>query len=228
MALWVTPLWVWVGTLIVALPVLAVLAAVALELRSKRPLWARTLRGTRYELWSGNNLPAHGDLLIVPVAPDLKMIAGSALWARGVTAGNAQREADPLAPRDPGDAVLVAGSRYRFGRTALAVVMDRQKRYAPEWIRAALRRAVAVAADQRVTSIIIPDWTRDLVRQPRTPDAALLHQTCEAIAPIIAEAALTLAGDTHRVIFWVQEPSLAGIYRQALSEVSMNPQPSVL
>ena len=211
------PLWIWAGIVVVALPVLAVAVGVLWELRARRPSMTMNINGTRFELWCSRRLPKATDLVVVPAAPDLKLIAGSALWVRGVTAGNAQREADAKAPRVPGDAVLVAGARYRFARTALAVVMDERKQYSGEAIRDSLRRAVALASDRSISSLTLPDWTPDLMRQPRVANLAHRVSTAKLVAPMVAEAAVSLAGQVHCVRFWVQYPEIARIYREALS-----------
>lgn len=211
------PFWIWAGTGVAALPIAAVIVGVAWELRSRRPSMALNLRGTRFELWCSRRLPRTTDLVVVPVAPDLKLIAGSALWVRGVTAGHAQREADALAPREPGDAVVVAGARYRFARTGLAVVLDRRKQYSPDAIRDGIRRAVALAAERSISSVTIPDWSPDLMRQPRAQNMALRLSTAAEVAPMLVDAAMALAGQVHCVRIWVQHPEIAEVYRSAIA-----------
>lgn len=227
MALTSVPVWIWAGTAIVALPILAVLAGLLWELRSRRPVFAANVSGTKIELWVSGRLPKATDLVVVPVAPDLKLIAGSALWVRGVTAGRAQQEADALAPRELGDAAIVAGARYRFGKTGLAVVMDRRKQFTREAIQDGIRRAVALASERSITSVTIPDWTPDLMRQPRVSGPAQRVATAESVAPALCDAALALAGQVHCVRLWVRHPELVELYRGALaSTVATLPQPS--
>ncbi|MBM3492770.1 MAG: hypothetical protein FJX72_00385 [Armatimonadetes bacterium] len=226
MTLLTTPIWIWTGTAIVAVPVLAVIAVVLWEISRAKPSVDLHLGGARVELWLSPRLPGRTDLVIVPVAPDLKPIAGSALWARGATAGRASRDAEALAPREPGDAVVVAGARYRYGRTALAVVMDTQRRYTAQWIGAAVRRAVAVAvaAGRPVTSVTIPDWTPDLMRQPREAGQARHSAASAQIAPILVEAALGLVGEVHVVRLWVRDAETLGAYREALKQATTHGQ----
>ncbi len=227
MALNGVPVWIWAGTAIVALPVLAVLGGLLWELRSRRPVFSANLGGTKIELWVSGRLPKATDLVIVPVAPDLTLIAGSALWVRGVTAGRAQQEANALAPRELGDAAIVAGARYRFGKTGLAVVMDRRKQYTPQAMQDGIRRAVALAAERSIASVTIPDWTPDLMRQPRVSGPAQRVATAEIVATALCEAALALAGQVHCVRLWVRHPELADLYRGALaSNRATLPQPS--
>lgn len=219
------PLWIWIGAAIAAVPLLALIAVVVAETTAAKPLWSRRIRGTRFELWStGRVLPRRTDLVVVPVSPELKLIAGAALWVRGVTAGAAQRDADRHAPARPGTAVLVSGARYRFHRAALAVVMDSEKRYADEWVRAALQSAVAQARNEGLSSLTVLDWLDDLGRQPRLQDATYRRKTAEELAPLMADALLALAGEVPVVRLWVRHPDAADVYRDALAACAESAQ----
>jgi hypothetical protein len=154
----------------------------------------------------------------------MKPTAGSALWARGVSAGALQRYLAGQAPRQPGDAVVGPGARYRIARVAAAIVMDGQKRFAAAWIKAAVQRAVAVAADRPVTSVTIPDWTPDLMRQPRRIDAVARRSSADVVAPMVVEAALALVGNVHVVRIWIRDNDSVPAYTHALSAAATSPQ----
>lgn len=212
------PAWIWAGTAAVAVPVLVVVFVVVWEISRPRPTLVLRGDGSRLELWTGQpRMPTRSDLVIVPVAPDLKLVAGAAHWVRGVTAGRTQAEADAHAPRDPGDAVLVTGSRGRLPRVALAVVMDERKRYSAEWAIAAVRRAIEASRVDGVASVLIPDWTPDLMRQPRRQDAEFRRHEAEQIAPLVRDVALSLLGEVPVIRVWVPDPALADVYRTAFA-----------
>lgn len=218
------PAWIWAGAAITAIPVLAVVLVIIRELTRPRPIILHQSQGTRVELWAGHpRYPAYSDVVVVPVSTDLKLIAGSALWVRGVTAGMAQRQADNLAPREPGDAVLVPGSRGRFRHTALAVVMDDLKRWDPAWIAQSVQKAVALARAEGVSSILIPDWTPDLMTQPRVQDDAFRRQQGDIVAPAVSAAIRQLIGEVPVVRLWVRDPAVVESYRQAWANVSRTP-----
>lgn len=211
------PAWIWTGTAVAAIPVAAVVLAMLWEVRRPKPSLVVRQKGTRLELWeTGRRLPQRSDLVLVPVAPDLQMVAGSSLWARGATAGQAQREAAKLAPVEPGKAAVVSGARYRFGRTGLIVAMDDRKRYAPEWILSAVRDSVERTRATSVASVLIPDWTDDLCRQPRRQDASYRVKVAADIAPVVVDAAVALLGEVPVVRIWVRDAALAPVYRSEL------------
>ena len=210
------PLWIWVGAGIAGIPILLVALAILWEARSSRPIMRFRRDGTLIELWQSPTLPRATDVVVVPVSTDLKLIAGTALWARGATAGLAQREADALAPRPVGDALLVAGARYRFKRTALAVAMNDSKEYSPDSIKDSILRAAAQASSLPASSITIPDWTPDLTRQPRWMSEHDRRQQTQQAADAIVQATLALSGRVPVVRVWVKDPLAAGIYRDAL------------
>lgn len=210
------PLWIWIGAGIAAIPIGLVVLAILWEARSRRPVLQFRQDGTLFELWHSRTLPRPTDVAVVPVSTDLKLVAGSALWVRGVTADMAQREADHAAPRPVGDAVLVAGARYRFKRAALAVVMNPSKLYAAEWIRDALMRSVALAAELPASSVTIPDWTPDLMRQPRGVSEQVRRAETTRIADSLTSSALALSGRVPVVRLWVRDPLAAEIYRSHL------------
>lgn len=155
-------------------------------------------------------------MVIVPVGPDVQMVAGSALWVRGLSAGRAQREAAAHAPAKPGDAFVVAGACYRFKRTAVAVVMDDRKRFDQKWAVASVRRAVELLPDNTPRSVMFPDWTADLMRQPRTQDNTLRLEAARCVAPLVVEAALAVANQVALVRLWIADADVAEVYRSEL------------
>src|SRR5579872_2614144 len=77
--------------------------------------------------------------ILVPVAPDLKMVFGIAKRVRDYGADKVQREALKVAPLPAGEAFIGTGARYRFANTVLAVIFDEYKRTNPETITRAVR-----------------------------------------------------------------------------------------
>lgn len=216
------PTWIWIGAAIAAIPVLGVVAAVVYELIKDRPALVLKESGTRVELWGGPRQPGRADLVIVPVATDLMLIAGSALWVRGTTADQAQRDADALGPKRPGEAVLVSGARGRFRHTGLAVVMDDQKRWSVEWAVEAVRQAVALARQHGLAEVLLPDWTPDLMRQPRVANEPFRRHEAERIAPVLVEAVRSLLGEVPVVRLWVRDAAVLTVYKDLLQKGTAN------
>lgn len=213
------PTWIWAGTAVIAVPVIVVVLALLWEMTRPRPALTLRDRGTRIELWLGGpKMPGRADAVLVPVAPDLVLAAGSARWVRGVTAGVSQAHAERLAPREPGEALLVPGSRGRFRYAVLAVVMDSRKRYSDEWAIAAARATAKLASCEGIASILIPDWTPDLMSQPRTQDAAFRQREAARIAPLVLDVAEALVGEVTCVRVWVPDRATAEVYREELGK----------
>src|SRR5207237_6521738 len=115
--------------------------------------------GLSIELWvSRRRFPmmALPNALIVPVAPDLKMIFGIAKIARDWGANKVQYEANQVAPLPPGEAFIGTGARFRYRNTILAVIFDDAKRTTPERMTQCLRRAMQLAAENGADSVMVP------------------------------------------------------------------------
>lgn len=215
-----TPGWVWLGTLVILLPVGLLLLMMAADFRKRRPLKSVDLGDTTIELWVlENRLPTTADAILVPVAPDLAMVAGIAKWVRDTTANAVQYEAQRVAPLPPGEAFVGSGGKYRYQVAALAVVMDEQKRTKPEWIRDAVRRAMQLACEQDAQTCLVPDMTQDLLRQPQTITEEQRRATCEPIARATIEGILA-AGDSMEVVkIWVWRKGVEDIYLRELERL---------
>lgn len=178
---------------------------------------------TPIEIVSGSRrLPRGADVVIVPVAPDLQMVAGAARMMRGITAGKAQQEALAHAPLPVGEAILVAGAKYRYDKTALAVVMDDQKQWNEETIAAALTRAIAVSAEAGLHRVTIPDWTPDLMRQPRVQDREIRITEAQIVGRAIACALFGLPDGESRIRLWIPEEAIAAVYRKLVDDVEQS------
>src|SRR5947207_753214 len=109
--------------------------SMAWQLVAQNPAKKVSVGDTEIQLWIKERTFSSGaDAIIVPVGPDLKMVAGIAKWVRDATGDRIQHEADEVAPLPPGEAFAGAGGKFRFKIAALAVVMDDAKRTSPEWI----------------------------------------------------------------------------------------------
>ncbi len=174
--------------------------------------------GLKIELWvSQRKFPylAFPGGLVVPVAPDLKMIFGAAKIVRDWGGGRAQYEANKAAPLPPGEIFVGTGSRYRFyGKTILAVIFDEQKRTHPEWIASALKKAAAGMSDGHGSAtLMIPDMTENLLTQPNwiTEDQRL--DTARATARLMLDAILACRGTAVKTVkIWVSDPANADIF----------------
>lgn len=215
-----TPVWVWICFALMLLPLTALIIAVVYGLVRPGPVARYRAEGTRVELWvRPNRFPAAADVIVAPVAPDLRMPAGIAKWIRDATAGRAQEEARAAAPLAPGDALLVGGARYRFEHTALAVVMDDQKRVSDAWIVAAIRRGLSLAASKGATKAIVPDITDDLLRRPQTISDEERRTTCRPIAHAIVDAIIATHGEMDTIRVWVWQEALASVYREEMERL---------
>lgn len=215
-----TPGWVWLGTLIILLPVGLLLLLMVADFRKRRPLKSVALGDTTIELWvRENRLPATADAILVPVAPDLAMVAGIAKWVRDTTANAVQYEAQRAAPLPPGEAFVGSGGKYRYQIAALAVVMDEQKRTKPEWIRDAICRAMRLACEQDAQTCLLPDMTQDLLRQPQTITEEQRRETCEPIARATIEGILAAEGAMEVVKLWVWRKGVEDIYLRELERL---------
>ena len=168
--------------------------------------------------WIGNTL-RQNNALLVPVAPDLRMVFGIAKMARDWGADIAQREALKVAPLQPGDAFIGTGARYRYRHTVLAVVFDAQKRTSTDLIRQAVRRGAQLAAQQGATSLILPDMTENLLAQPNWITAQQRAETAEIVAFTLVDALKSFKGALKTVHLWCWDPRNVEFYQRELKRV---------
>jgi hypothetical protein len=198
-----SPVWVWVGALIVL--VTAVMLFISIYFPRLLPKADRRveLGDTVIELWARERrMPGGARGIVVPSAPDLKMATGISKWVRDATANAVQYEALKVAPLQPGEAFVGSGGRYRFGNTAIAVVMDDQKRTTPEWIRNGVRNALVMLRARDADTVLVPDMTEDLLRQPKWISDEQRRETCRPIARAIMEGVLEGSEDINVVKIW--------------------------
>jgi O-acetyl-ADP-ribose deacetylase (regulator of RNase III) len=214
------PLWVAIGTVFVLAHAGLLVLLMLWDLRRLRPRRVVTLPNMSIELWvRERKFPTGAGAIIVPVAPDLRMVAGIAKWVRDATANRVQYEALKAAPLAPGQAFVGSGGIYRFRIAALAVVMDDYKRTTPEWIARGVSHAIRLAREQDVDSVMLPDMTDDLVRQPQSISVEERRATCESVACAMLDGIMDAAGTVETVRIWVHRTELADIYEKALSEL---------
>ena len=163
----------------------------------------------------GNTL-FQNNALLVPVAPDMRMVFGIAKRARDWGADVAQHEALKVAPLAAGDAFLATGARYRFRYTVLAVVFDEQKRTSPELIRRAVRRGTQLAGERGVTSLILPDMTENLLAQPNWITDAQRTETAQLTAFTLIDTIKACRGMVKTIHLWCWDPRNADIYLDEL------------
>src|ERR1700722_10725330 len=96
-----------------------------------RPAYSVSKNGLNVKLWVAQRKAPflmtsaiRNQAMLVPVAPDLKMVFGIAKRVRDYGADMVQNEALKAAPLAPGDAFVGSGARYRFSHTVLAVIFD--------------------------------------------------------------------------------------------------------
>ena len=166
----------------------------------------------------GNTL-FQNNAMLVPVAPDLRMVFGIAKRARDWGADIAQHEALKVAPLPPGDAFLATGARYRFRYTVLAVVFDEQKRTSTDLIRRAVRRGTQLAGERGVTSLILPDMTENLLAQPNWITDAQRAETAQITAFTLIDAVRSCRGMVKTVHLWCWDPRNSDIYLRELKRV---------
>jgi hypothetical protein len=101
--------------------------------------------------------------------------------------------------------------------------MDDQRLFAEEWIGSAVRRAVSLGTTRPIGAVLMPDWTADLMRQPRNADADHRRASAGRVAPALVAAALALAGQTPVVALWVPDPAIGEVYRAELTRALSSP-----
>ncbi|MGC8669158.1 MAG: hypothetical protein ACP5VE_13675 [Chthonomonadales bacterium] len=210
--------WEWIFLSVTLVPCLGVMAYLLWRIAfGTRPVRTVKLNGVSVVLWvSERKLPVSADAIVAPVAPDLKMAVSIAKWIRDATADAAQDVADAAAPLSPGEVLRAPGARYRFGSTLLAVVMDEAKRVEAEWITAAIANALRRAAAEGMDSVIVPDITEDLLRQPNwiTPEQRIA--SCRPIARALFHGIMEGAHGLDTVHVWVWQPVYADVYHKEL------------
>ena len=216
-----TPLWVWVFISVAMVPAIIGVAVTMLH-EFTRPRAAGSLqRGDlAVELWGGEWYRApRADVIVVPVATDMQMYTPVAKWVRDATAYEIQHQANRVAPMRPGDAFIGTGGKYRFGRTALAVVMDDQKRTTSEWIAAGIERAIRLAAEHGVQTVVVPDMTEDLIRHPHTISAEQRRQTSDVVAPAVLQGILNAGDVVDEVKIWAWRPENREVYAREMERL---------
>jgi O-acetyl-ADP-ribose deacetylase (regulator of RNase III) len=174
-----------------------------------KPTYRTNIQGLNIELWvSQRKLPyfSKSDALIVPVAPDLKMVFGIAKIARDYGANTIQYEANDAAPLAPGQAFIGAGARYRYKYTALAVIFDEFKRTNPPLMAEAIRTAMLQARRKGAESVVIPDMTENLLAQPNWITDEQRRSTAEVVARLTMDAIAVSRGTLSTVRIWVWDP----------------------
>ena len=141
---------------------------------------------------------------------------------RDATAQEIQREALRAAPLPPGEVFVGTGGRFRFGHTALAVVMDDAKRTSPGWISDAVARAIRLCRAKGASVIILPDFTEDLLRQPQTITDEQRHETCGPIARAMLLGVLAEEDTMETVRIWVWRKEYAGVYLEEINRLDLD------
>ncbi len=216
-----TPIWVWVFISVAMVP--AILSvALTMIYEARRPRAAGSLHRDDFavELWGGEWYRApRADVIVVPVATDMQMYTPVAKWVRDATAYEIQHQANRVAPMRPGDAFIGTGGKYRFKMTALAVIMDDQKRTTGEWIAAGIERAIRLAAEHGVQTVVVPDMTEDLLRHPHTITAEQRRQTAEVVAPAILQGILNAGDVVDEVKIWAWKPENREVYAREMERL---------
>ena len=157
--------------------------------------------------------------MLVPVAPDLKMVFGIAKRVRDYGADMVQNEALKVAPLGPGDAFIGSGARYRFANTVLAVIFDDNKRTSPEIIARAVRRGCELANQRGCHAIILPDMTENLLAQPNWITEEQRRQTAETAALAMGAALRACRGLMSQYNIWCWDPANADFYMRELKRL---------
>lgn len=199
-----SPLWVWLSGIGIGFTFVALFAIILYDRIGPRALKRVEVGDTWIEVWERERkMPGGADAIVVPVAPDLKMSTGIAKWVRDATANAVQYEAQKVAPLQPGDAFVGSGGKFRFGTTALAVVMDDQKRTSPEWIRQSIATALVRLREEDAHTVLLPDMTEDLLQQPKTITDEQRLSTCRPIARAMVDGILASDTDYDTIKIWV-------------------------
>jgi O-acetyl-ADP-ribose deacetylase (regulator of RNase III) len=187
-----------------------------------RPTLRVAMQDLSIELWVAQRkmpLLMRAQGIIVPVAPDLKMVFGVAKMVRDYGADKVQYEANRVAPLAPGEAFVGTGARYKYKYTALAVIFDEAKRTSPELITSAMTRAAQLLQERGVRSVVIPDMTENLLTQPPWITPEQRAATAEITARITIDAILAAGAHIRSVKLWCWERANAEIFRRELERL---------
>ena len=200
-----TPTWAWLFIVVTMLPPIGALALLFLwEIRGPKPVKKVIVGETTIELWvRERKFPSRAEAIVIPAAPDLNMNVGIAKWVKDKTANRLQRDAQRAAPREPGTAFVGSGGKFYFTFAILAVVMDDSKITKPEWIANAITHGILQAQEHDVRTIIIPDMTEDLLRQPQTITEQARLESCGPIARAMLDGILSAPDAMETVKIWV-------------------------
>lgn len=186
------------------------------------PTYHVQLGQTRVELWvSPRRLPLwlRAHVMVVPVAPDLKMVFGVAKYAKDCGANLVQREAERVAPLSPGEAFVGTGGKYRFRYTGLAVIFDEYKRTSPQIIRQSVRRALELAFQKGARTAILPDFTENLLAQPNWITAEQKAREAEVVAAVMLDTVRACQGIMDKVKIWVWDKENAEFFRREMQRL---------
>jgi O-acetyl-ADP-ribose deacetylase (regulator of RNase III) len=215
-----SPLWVWLSGLGISLTFLALFVIILYDRFGPRPLKRVQVLDTHIELWERERkMPGGADAIVVPVAPDLKMSTGIAKWVRDATANTVQYEALKVAPLQPGEVFVGSGGKFRFGTSALAVVMDDQKRTSPEWIREGVATALRKLREHDAHTVLIPDMTEDLLQQPKTITDEQRLATCRPVARAVVDGILESDTDYDTIKIWIWKGNRA-VWEEELARLA--------
>ena len=179
------------------------------------------------ELWvSRRKLPlvlrAHA--IIVPTARDLKMVFGVAKMVRDMGADVVQYEANKVAPLDPGSAFVGSGARFRYRFTALAVIFDESKRTSQALISQAMANAMRLLRDKGAKSVVVPDFTENLLTQPNWITEEQRRETAAITARLIVEAIVSAGSNVKMVKIWVWDPANTDFFIEELDRLKKRRQ----
>jgi O-acetyl-ADP-ribose deacetylase (regulator of RNase III) len=200
------------------------LAAFAYDALRNKPVALAELDGCRIELWVRDRKnPRTADAIVAPVPTDLKLAHGVAKLIRLWTANRIQAEADLAAPRSAGDVLVGSGAKYKFDKTVLAVVTDSAKVASQEGIAAAIRNALEACVVAGAASVIVPDFTDDLLQQPKTISDEEWQKTAATVAKATVNALLTAPEGLTEIAIWVWKPESAGAFRAEFARLGQAP-----
>ena len=165
-------------------------------------------------------LLAQSDGIVVPVGPDLKMLFGISKMVRDRGADIIQREADLVAPLEPGSAFVGSGAKYRFKHIALAVIFDSQKRPSAEYISKSIISAIRMLREKGAKSVVVADMTENLLAQPSWITKESRAKTAELTARIIVEAISVSGGNAKTIKIWCTEPENVPFYVTELKRLA--------
>jgi len=191
-----------------------------------RPSYSVNKNGLNVKLWVAQrkapflmtSMIRH-QAMLVPVAPDLKMVFGIAKRVRDYGGDRIQYDALKAAPLSPGDAFIGSGARYRFANTILAVIFDENKRTSAELISRAVRRSCEIANQNGCTAIILPDMTENLLAQPNWITAEQRRGTADTAALALGAALRACRGLMSQYNIWCWDPDNADSYLRELKRL---------